>query len=75
MTLKRYMTEHKIRTKDLAEKVDVAEAYISLIRHGRRRPSPDVAKRISDAIGINVLDLLYPETETSQAQSADQEAV
>ncbi len=61
MTLLNYMKEHKVEIRDLAEKAKVTEAYISAIRHGHRRPSPDVAKRISDACGIPVLDLLFPE--------------
>jgi transcriptional regulator with XRE-family HTH domain len=67
MTLLHYMKEHKIEIRDLAEKAKVTEAYISAIRHGHRRPSPDVAKRISDAIGINVLDLLFPEEERRES--------
>ena len=61
MTLKRFMSENNIRTKDLAGSAGISEAYLSQIRHGIRRPSPDVAKRISDACGIPVLDLLFPE--------------
>jgi transcriptional regulator with XRE-family HTH domain len=69
------MREHKIKTKALAEKTGIDVKYLDHIRGGRRRPSPEKAKLISDAIGINVLDLLYPEPETNPAQSADQEAV
>lgn len=71
MTLLHYMKEHKVEIKELAEKAKVTEAYISAIRHGHRRPSPDVAKRISEACGINVLDLLYPETEDRQESTAE----
>lgn len=71
MTLKHYMEINKVRIRDVATAAGVTEAYISSIRHGYRRPSPDVAKKIADAIGINVLDLLYPEDEDRQESAAE----
>lgn len=55
------MKENKIRTKTLHEKTGIDIGYLGQIRAGFRRPSPDKAKLISDAIGIPVLDLLFPE--------------
>lgn len=61
----------KIKKVDLAKKAGCAQSYISLIATGRRRPSPDVALAIVEAIEsilgdrfngqLTVNDLLYPE--------------
>jgi len=40
---------------DLARRVGVTQAYISLIELGEREPTPDVAKRIRAALGGAIL--------------------
>lgn len=71
--LDRKMKENNIRTGVLAKTVEVTPSCISRLRKGHPA-SKEVAKKISDAIGINVLDLLYPQPEIEQSQSIDQEA-
>lgn len=48
------------RPAQLAQELGVEPSTITRILRGERRPSPDLAKRISDATGIPIVDLLYP---------------
>jgi transcriptional regulator with XRE-family HTH domain len=68
------MKENKIRTKILAEKTGIDADYLDQIRAGYRRPSPEKAKLIADAIGINVMDILFPKDEERQDSVARQAA-
>jgi transcriptional regulator with XRE-family HTH domain len=62
MTLKEYLTENKIKLTDFASKVGIQQPYVSLIKNGHNRPSPDVALRIEQATGgaVTVMELLFP---------------
>jgi len=44
----------------LAQELGVKPSTITRILKGERRPSPDLAKKISDVTGVSVTDLLYP---------------
>lgn len=48
------------RPAHLAQELGVKPSTITRILRGERRPSPDLAKKISDATGVPVTDLLYP---------------
>ncbi len=63
MTLKEYLTRTGRKQVDLASTAGVSQAHISQICKFGRRPSPDVAARISRATNgeVAVLDLLYPD--------------
>lgn len=61
MALGRIMKEKKVNTRTLAEKTGIDYGYLTQIRAGYRYCSNEKWKRIADALGINVLDLLYPE--------------
>jgi plasmid maintenance system antidote protein VapI len=71
--LDRKMKENNIRTGVLAKAVEVTPSCISRLRKGHPA-SKDVAKKISDAIGISVLALLYPEAEERQEAIVDKTA-
>jgi DNA-binding transcriptional regulator YdaS (Cro superfamily) len=47
---------------DLAEMIGVDPSYISHIKAGRRRPSPEVSKRIEEITNgdVTVLEMLFP---------------
>jgi len=49
--------------KQLAIKCNCHPVHMSDILRGRRRPSPDLALRISEATGgaVTVMELLFPE--------------
>ena len=47
--LARYLATHKVTQQALAVRAGVAPSMIGLIKSGRRRPSPEVAKRIEAA--------------------------
>lgn len=68
MKLSEYLKKRKITQAKLAIATGCSKAHISQICRFGRRPSPDVAARISDATGgeVSVLDLLYP---SSSSQS------
>jgi len=42
---------------DVSDRATVDYSYLSLIETGRRHPSPRVAQRIADALGLAVSDL------------------
>lgn len=44
----------------LAQELGVEPSTITRILKGKRRPSPDLAKKISDATGVPITELLYP---------------
>jgi transcriptional regulator with XRE-family HTH domain len=60
------LTEYKLKNtlsdKDLAQLINVSIHYVRKLRHEERRPSPELAARISAATNgeITIQDLLYP---------------
>lgn len=42
---------------DLAEAADVDRSHLSLIESGRRNASPPTAKRLADALGVDITDI------------------
>ena len=58
--LANHLSETGKKPAQLAKELDVEPSTITRILRGERRPSPDLAKRISDVTGIPVVDLLYP---------------
>lgn len=52
---------------ELSRIIGISKFYTSQIVNKRRRPSPNVALRISEATGgqVKILDLLFPDKETS----------
>ena len=69
MTLSEYIGEVGITTITLAVKLGVSQPFVSQLATGRRRPSPEVAKRISEATGgkVTVMELLYPKEADAEA--------
>lgn len=63
MKLKDYLVKTGLKQSDLANCVGCSQAHISQVCNLGRRPSPDVAARISRACHneVTVLDLLYPD--------------
>lgn len=49
----------------LAHELGVEPSTITRILKRERRPSPELAKKISDATGVPVIALLYPEGEAA----------
>lgn len=58
--LANHLSETGKRPAQLAQELGVEPSTITRILKGERRPSPDLAKRISDATGVPIVDLLYP---------------
>ena len=61
--IKAYRKKHKIKAKDLAEKLDVHPVYLAYIESGARIPSRKLAKRIERVTDgeIGKMQLLFPE--------------
>jgi DNA-binding transcriptional regulator YdaS (Cro superfamily) len=61
MDLKTYIKKNRVRQKKLAEETGCRQAMISQIKSGKRRPSPELALRISRATGgqVSVMELLF----------------
>lgn len=62
MNLFEWKEKHNLSNIDMAEMFGMDQSYISHIKAGRRRPSPEMAKRIEEATGgkVTVLELLFP---------------
>ena len=58
--LANHLSDTGKKPTQLAKELDVEPSTITRILRGERRASPELAKRISDATGIPVIDLLYP---------------
>lgn len=67
MNLREYIDTSGVRQSVLAEKASCSQALISQICTGKRRPSPDIAKSISEATGgkVTAMELLYPNDEAA----------
>ena len=44
---------------ELAERAEVSNSYLSRIEGGKRHPSTDVLKRISEALNISIVVLVF----------------
>lgn len=64
-TLAEYLKKKKRTASDLAATLDVEPSTITRIVKLERRPSPELAKRISDETGVPIMKLLYPQNTTA----------
>lgn len=48
------------KPSQLARELDVEPSTITRILKGERRPSPELAQKISNATGISVTELIFP---------------
>ena len=64
MKLEMYLKKNDIPKKDFAKLVGISSTYISLIIHGERNPSVNIACRIIQATQgeVSVNDLFPPES-------------
>lgn len=46
----------------LSRKLEVDVSYLSLIINGKRNPSPKLAKRIAETLGVEITDIFTIET-------------
>lgn len=60
MLIKEKRLEKNLSQVALAEKVQCSQGHLSDIENGNVNPSPAIAKKLADILGINVLDILYP---------------
>jgi transcriptional regulator with XRE-family HTH domain len=51
-SLKEYLEHNDMAEKDLAKKLGVSISYVSMLKRGERRPSPELAKKIERVTGI-----------------------
>ncbi len=62
MKLKKYLDKCSIKNSHFAKRVGVSPAFITYILQGKKRPSPEVAKKIEEATHgmVTRMELLYP---------------
>lgn len=62
-SLAAYFSGRKVTKAEIARRCDISPEYVTQLSQGIRRPSPDLAARISAATDgqISVKDLLYPD--------------
>ena len=52
----------KTRTTEaaLAKMVGVSQSYISLLKNFKRRPSPEIARKLESITGVSLRNILFP---------------
>ena len=63
--IKEYLINKHLSPKQLAAKLDISESYMSMLRLGRRRPSPDLAQKIEAVTGVPFKRLLLKKGKTN----------
>jgi transcriptional regulator with XRE-family HTH domain len=58
--LKTFLKRQKIKQTKFADSLGISTAHLSMILGGHRRPSPELARRISRETGIPLESLLFP---------------
>jgi transcriptional regulator with XRE-family HTH domain len=62
MTLRDVFHDYGITQAALAQRVGMKPQYAHLLWHGQRKLGAKLAKRIHEAYGIPLTDLLFPES-------------
>jgi transcriptional regulator with XRE-family HTH domain len=60
-----FIAYKRLSAKQLAHKLGISESYMSMLRLGRRRPSPDLAQKIETLTGIPFKQLLLKKGRTA----------
>lgn len=55
--VKATMFKKGLDLNSLSRKLEVGASYLSLILNGKRNPSPKLAKRIADTLGVEIEDI------------------
>lgn len=58
--LKSIRLKQNLTQRELAQKIGITQQYYNYIEHHKRRPSPELAKRLSTLLQIDPL-YFYPE--------------
>jgi len=58
-TINEFLMHKHMSPKQLAAKLGISESYMSMLRSGRRRPSPELARKIETLTGIPLKSLLF----------------
>ena len=64
-TIDGYLKQTKTTAKQLAERLGISDSYMSMLRLGKRRPSPQLAQKIEAVTGIPFKTLLLKEGEAA----------
>lgn len=59
LRIKTFRKAKQYTQQQLADKVEVSRIYIQALESNRRLPSMKLLPRIADALGVQVVDLLY----------------
>ncbi len=60
--VRRKRIEAGLQQQELARKAGISKPHMSSIEHGRVNPSPGVLRRLADALGCQIPDLMPPES-------------
>lgn len=55
--VKKLMLQNGLNVSALAEQVEVGISYMSQVINGKRNPSPKLAKRIAETLGVEITDI------------------
>lgn len=59
--LREIREERGMTQEDLAQEADCTQAYISVLEHGKHKPSREMLARLADALGCRVCELMREE--------------
>lgn len=59
--LRDFLNSDRMSVRDFAAHLGISTQYVNMLRNGERRPSPELAKKISKITGIPFERLLLPE--------------
>lgn len=64
--IKKAMFIKGLNLSDLSRETEVGISYLSQIVNGKKVPSPKLAKKIADALEVEIEDLFYFEEQEAQ---------
>jgi transcriptional regulator with XRE-family HTH domain len=67
--LKKRRKELGMTQAQMFEKTGIAPGYVSMIENGRANPTIDMMVKLAETVGLEVWDMLRPETERDGGQT------
>ncbi|HWU21675.1 MAG TPA: helix-turn-helix transcriptional regulator [Nocardioides sp.] len=59
-----------VSNPDLAARAEISTAYLAMVESGSRQPSPSVARKLADGLGIPLESITYPACDHEPATAA-----
>lgn len=60
-SIRKYIAMNGYTQSGFAKRVNVSANYLSMILNGEKTPSPTLAKKIADEMGVSISDIFFAE--------------